>query len=75
VKAGALSFSVVLYTICAIMAITLILARRFLPVFGSAELGGTKWGKYASSAFLVFLWIAYVVLSSLQTYGVITNPL
>eukprot|EP00090_Calanus_glacialis_P017020 TRINITY_DN265_c0_g1_i1.p1 TRINITY_DN265_c0_g1~~TRINITY_DN265_c0_g1_i1.p1 ORF type:complete len:852 (+),score=219.25 TRINITY_DN265_c0_g1_i1:267-2822(+) len=75
VKAGALSFSVILYTICAIMAITLIMARRFLPVFGSAELGGTKWAKYASSAFLVFLWIAYVVLSSLQTYGVITNPL
>jgi solute carrier family 8 (sodium/calcium exchanger) len=75
VKAGALSFSVVLYTICAIMAIALILARRFLPVFGSAELGGTKWAKYASSGFLVFLWIAYVVLSSLQTYGVITNPL
>jgi len=57
------------------MAIALILARRFLPVFGSAELGGTKWAKYASSGFLVFLWIAYVVLSSLQTYGVITNPL
>jgi len=75
VEAGALSFSVVLYTICAILAIALILARRFIPVFGSAELGGTKWAKYASSAFLVFLWIAYVVLSSLQTYGVITNPL
>jgi len=75
VKAGALSFSVILYTICAIMGIGLIMARRFLPIFGSAELGGSKWGKYASSAFLVFLWFAYVVLSSLQTYGIITSPL
>ena len=41
VKAGALSFSVILYTICAILAISLIMARRFLPIFGSAELGGT----------------------------------
>jgi len=75
VKAGALSFSVVLYTICAILAITLIMVRRFLPIFGSAELGGTTWAKYASSGFLIFLWLAYVLLSSLQTYGVIDNPL
>jgi len=75
VKAGALSFSVVLYTICAILAISLIMARRFIPLFGSAELGGTKWAKYASSGFLIFLWLAYVLLSSLQTYGVITNPM
>jgi len=75
VKAGALSFSVVLYTICAILAIALIMARRFLPMFGSAELGGNKWLKYASAGFLIFLWIAYVLLSSLQTYGIITNPL
>merc|ERR1711902_148823 len=58
VKAGALSFSVVLYTICAILAITLIMVRRFLPIFGSAELGGTTWAKYASSGFLIFLWLA-----------------
>ena len=49
-KAGALSFSVILYTIAAIMAIGLIMARRFLPVFGSSELGGTK-GKFG----LVFI--------------------
>ena len=41
VDAGALSFSVMLYTICAILAVALLMARRFLPVFGNAELGGT----------------------------------
>ena len=94
VKAGALSFSVVLYTICAILGIGLIMLRRFLPCFGQAELGGPKGtgiitsliqssnnnlafsgAKYASSFFLIFLWISYVVLSSLQTYGHINNPL
>jgi len=75
VKAGALSFSVVLYTICAILGIGLIMLRRFLPCFGQAELGGPKGAKYASSFFMIFLWISYVVLSSLQTYGHINNPL
>merc|ERR1719228_1528383 len=74
VKAGALSFSVILYTIAAIMAIGLFMARRFLPVFGSSELGGTKVPKYLSSLFLVLLWILYIVLSTLQTYGAITSP-
>ena len=42
VKAGSLAFSVTLYTICAIMAIGLLVLRRFLPVFGKAELGGNR---------------------------------
>jgi len=75
VKAGALSFSVILYAICAIMGLGLIMIRRFVPFFGSSELGGPIVGKYASAAFLLLLWISYIVLSSLQTYGVITNPL
>ena len=39
-KAGTLSFSVLVYTVCAILAITLIMIRRFLPAFGNSELGG-----------------------------------
>eukprot|EP00092_Neocalanus_flemingeri_P005435 GFUD01005858.1.p1 GENE.GFUD01005858.1~~GFUD01005858.1.p1 ORF type:complete len:850 (-),score=199.84 GFUD01005858.1:223-2772(-) len=75
VDAGALVFSVLLYTVCAILGLGLILVRRFVPFFGSSELGGPKAGKYASSAFLLLLWISYIVFSSLQTYGVITSPL
>jgi hypothetical protein len=30
--------------------------------------------KYLSAGFLVFLWIAYIVLSSLQAYGIIESP-
>jgi len=75
VKAGALTFSVILYSIAAILGLGLIMARRFLPFFGSSELGGPNVGKYASSAFLLILWISYIVLSSLQTYGVISSPL
>merc|ERR1712014_404746 len=54
VKAGALTFSVTIYIICAVIAISLIMARRFLPIFGQdgqgAELGGNTVLKYISSS-------------------------
>jgi solute carrier family 8 (sodium/calcium exchanger) len=78
VKAGALTFSVTIYIICAVIAITLILIRRFVPAFGDgnqgAELGGSKLLKYVSAGILLFLWFSYVLLSALQTYGVIEAP-
>ena len=58
-KAGALTFSVTIYIICAVIAISLIMARRFLPVFGQdgqgAELGGNTVLKYISASVLLFL--------------------
>jgi len=75
VKAGSLSFSVTLYTICAILALSLIVVRRFTPVFGKAELGGNKGLNIFTGAFLVILWLGYVIMSALQAYDVISNPL
>jgi len=75
VEAGALSFSVLIYAICAILALGLLMARRFLPIFGQAELGGTTAPKWASSAFFLILWFLYIILSTLQSYGHITSPL
>jgi len=74
VEAGALTFSVTIYVLCAIPAICLILARRFLPMFGNAELGGNRAMAWVSSAFLVSLWVFYIVMSTLQTYDVIKSP-
>merc|ERR1712061_913661 len=78
VKAGALTFSVPIYIICAGIAITLILVRRFVPTFGDgtigAELGGNKLLKYISAGILLFLWFTYVILSALQTYEFIQSP-
>merc|ERR1712218_46729 len=66
VRAGALTFSVTIYIICAIIAISLILVRRFLPVFGQdgvgAELGGNNILKYISAVILIFLWFLYVLV-------------
>ena len=70
-KAGALTFSVTIYIICAVIAISLIMARRFLPVFGQdgqgAELGGNTVLKYISASVLLFLWFLYVILSFSST--------
>jgi len=72
--ASVLSFSVLLYTICAVLGLGLIMVRRFLPAMGGGELGGPNGAKYASAIFLVILWILYVVISALQTYGVFNSP-
>ena len=74
VNAGTLSFSVIVYTGCAIAAVALLMLRRFLPLFGQAELGGPKVTKYLSAAFFLFLWLFYIVLSILQCYGYISSP-
>jgi len=74
VKDEALGFSVLLYSITAILAIILLMLRRKLNIFGNAELGGTVTPKYVSGIILVLLWFSYVLLSSLQAYGKITAP-
>eukprot|EP00095_Tigriopus_kingsejongensis_P006607 snap_masked-scaffold634_size121673-processed-gene-0.11 protein:Tk06607 transcript:snap_masked-scaffold634_size121673-processed-gene-0.11-mRNA-1 annotation:"sodium calcium exchanger 2-like" len=71
VQSGSLAFSVTIYSICAILGIGVLIGRRLIPGFGNAELGGPTGTKWASGMFLVFMWIMYVALSTLQAYGVI----
>ncbi|XP_064606373.1 sodium/calcium exchanger 2-like [Liolophura sinensis] len=68
VKAGSLGFSVVLYTVAAVLAIVLLFLRRKLALFGNAELGGPFGPKVVSAIVVFFLWIMYVVLASLQAH-------
>ncbi|XP_046365062.2 sodium/calcium exchanger 2-like isoform X2 [Haliotis rufescens] len=69
VPAGSLSFSVTLYTVCAVLALGLLVLRRVVGKFGKAELGGSKIPKILCAVFLVFLWVFYIIMSSLQAYG------
>lgn len=71
VNAGSLGFSVVIYTACAVIAIGLLVLRRFTGVFGNAELGGPKIPKIICGIIFVCLWLFYIVMSSLQSKGVI----
>jgi len=65
VLSGDLGLSVIVFTICAIITISMILVRR---KYGQ-ELGGNKTGAYGCAVFLVFLWMIYIIMSCLSTYG------
>ena len=73
-KAGDLSFSVALYTITAITGIAILMARRYLPFMGKAELGGPTFYRWLTFTLLIGMWLMYVLLSALQVYGHITSP-
>ncbi|KAG8254719.1 hypothetical protein J6590_005278 [Homalodisca vitripennis] len=72
VEAGPLGFSVLMYSIAAIVAVCLLVLRRNLAVFGKAEIGGPSSTRYLSVFILVLLWVLYITLSCLHTYGIIT---
>lgn len=69
VEPGSLAFSVTLFCTEALIAICILMIRRNNSFGG--ELGGPNTCKYISSAILFSLWIIYVVLGSLEAYGVI----
>merc|ERR1711998_570256 len=61
VKSGDLGFSVIVFSSVACVCLALLAFRR--KAYGG-ELGGAPGPAKASSAFLVFLWLVYVSLSS-----------
>ncbi|CAF3411097.1 unnamed protein product [Rotaria socialis] len=69
VKAGDLSFSVLVFSVCCILSMSVLIIRRYASVFGNAELGGPVIPKYVCSIFFICLWIGYLTLSGLQAYG------
>jgi solute carrier family 8 (sodium/calcium exchanger) len=63
VPAGELAYSVFVFLIVATCCFILLFIRR--KVIGG-ELGGPNCSKYMSSAFLVILWLMYIILSILN---------
>ncbi|XP_016983741.1 sodium/calcium exchanger 3 isoform X2 [Drosophila rhopaloa] len=70
VEPGTIGFAVALFCGEALIAIFIIMFRRWHKGIG-AELGGPKVSKYISAAILVFLWVFYVVICILEAYDVI----
>merc|ERR1719506_3215638 len=62
VPAGTLVFSVIIFCICALVALFVLQIRRVL--YGG-ELGGPRGPRIATSALFVCLWLLYVLLSIL----------
>lgn len=71
VQAGSLVFSITVFTISATCAVVLLMIRRRSAACGRGELGGPKVTRYISALFLVGLWLNYILLSTLETYGLI----
>ncbi|RUS70487.1 hypothetical protein EGW08_021750 [Elysia chlorotica] len=71
VPADSLGFSVVLYSIAAVIALTTLVIRRNITSIGG-ELGGPKVPKILSSILFVTLWVLYILFSALQAKGVIS---
>lgn len=68
VEPGSLCYSVLLFCICAFICAIILMLRRF---YIGAELGGPIKPKIATVACFVFLWIFYLVMSTLEAYKVI----
>ncbi|KAK3255675.1 hypothetical protein CYMTET_35150, partial [Cymbomonas tetramitiformis] len=66
VPSASLGYSVLVFTCCALLGISILLFKR---KFSGGELGGEHNDKVISSTVLLALWLAYVTLSSLQAYG------
>ncbi|XP_077426891.1 sodium/calcium exchanger 1-like isoform X3 [Vanacampus margaritifer] len=66
VDPGTLAFSVTLFTIFAFICIAVLIYRRRPEIGG--ELGGPPLAKKATAGFFFSLWLAYIVLSSLEAY-------
>ncbi|KAK3749975.1 hypothetical protein QZH41_008456 [Actinostola sp. cb2023] len=71
VDSGTLIVSVVTYCVCAVLCLTVLVLRRYIKVLGGAELGGPRKMKYITGAFLISLWVVYIVISSLVSYEII----
>uniref|UniRef100_T1PL58 Sodium/calcium exchanger protein n=1 Tax=Musca domestica TaxID=7370 RepID=T1PL58_MUSDO len=69
VEPGTIAFSVTLFCTEALIAILILMLRRSKKVGG--ELGGPKKIKYISSGIMFSLWVIYLLVSTLEAYGVI----
>ena len=67
--ASSIAFSVTLFCSEALIAIIILLLRRSKKVGG--ELGGPRNIKIVSSITLFSLWVIYLLVSTLEAYGVI----
>lgn len=63
---GDLAYSVTIFIICSLLGFLTLAVRRNAC---GGELGGEKKSAYASSAFLVFLWVLYITLSIIHATG------
>src|SRR5689334_3627693 len=73
VTPGSLAFSVSLFLSGAAVAVVLLQIRRYTTLCGQGELGGPACTKYLCMVIMFALWIAYVALSTMEAYCIISG--
>ncbi|XP_059147493.1 sodium/calcium exchanger 2-like [Physella acuta] len=68
---GTVGMSVTVFTVCAVFTIVMLVVRRYMTIFGKAELGGPKTPKYLTCLLGLAFWVIYVLVSSMQAQGVL----
>ncbi|XP_050432322.1 sodium/calcium exchanger 1 [Adelges cooleyi] len=68
VPSNQIGTNVVLYSIMAILAVSVLMVRRNMEFFGKAELGGPQKGRYLTVGIFVVLWLIYLFLTCFQTF-------
>ena len=68
VPPGSMSFSVIVFLCCSIICFIVLGLRRY---FLGGELGGQGYSRPVSAGILIFLWLIYILLVSLESYGVL----
>lgn len=71
VPSGELAFSVFVFLVVACVCFVILIFRR-IAVGG--ELGGPDASRYASCALCISLWVFYILMSTLQAYGIMNSP-
>jgi solute carrier family 8 (sodium/calcium exchanger) len=69
VSTGDLGFSLVVFLPCALICILLFFVRRYKC---GGELGGPVKTKQLSALVMILLWVVYVIMSTLQSQGVVS---
>ena len=72
VPAKGLGLSVILFLACCLVGVAILVIRR---ICCQGELGGGTGGRWISCIMLVSLWFTYVIVSTLNQYGFIDDPL
>eukprot|EP00037_Helgoeca_nana_P005513 m.52177 g.52177 ORF g.52177 m.52177 type:complete len:786 (+) comp16500_c0_seq1:327-2684(+) len=72
VESGALAFSVVLFTIFAVIWFVVLTIRRYTV---GGELGGSGFAKWATIGLFATMWFIFILMVAFVEYGTIENPI
>ncbi|XP_076067558.1 sodium/calcium exchanger Calx-like isoform X2 [Oratosquilla oratoria] len=71
VYAGGLGSTLILFIIMSAICIIILVLRRIQRDFGKAELGGPTVAKGISGTLMIILWLLYIIITALESYGYI----